>query len=713
MEKNGSSSSTTILAMRTAIWVSCMVIFIGYFMMWIMMPTMVYKMTWLPDLRAKLNSTYYGTQGPNLLVYTFPVLLVAVAGSIYLHLGKQASYHGHEREGGEKSGTRRWRQPVVVRGPLGIVSGIELGFLLMFIALLVWSYTTYLHVGFSQISPAQIEEDGGKLCKARLDSAALRLGLLGNICLSFLFFPVTRASSILPLFGLTSEGSIKYHIWLGHLTMLIFTTHGTCYIVLWGVTDSLSEILKWQHVGVANVPGELALLAGLCMWATTFPLIRRKFFELFFYIHYLYILFVFFFILHVGIAYACIMLPGFYLFMIDRFLRYLQSRSRVRLVSARVLPCEVMELNFSKSPGLSYTPTSIVFVNVPSISKFQWHPFTISSSSSLEQDKLSVVMKVEGSWTRKLHEKLTSSSIDHLEVSLEGPYGPASTHFLRHDTLVMVAGGSGITPFISMIRELIHLKTELKWKIPKLLLITAFKKSSDLSMLDLLLPISGIPADISDLELQIEAYVTRDKEQPTNENIKELQTIGFKPTASDAPISPILGKNGWLWLAAIISSSFVAFLLFMGILTRFYIYPIDHNTNKIFSSSTRSVLNILLICICIAGTSSLAVNWTKKRNATETTQINHMEGMSPRTTPESYASYGDGELESLPHQSIVQSTNIHYGERPDLKKLLFDCKGTSIGVLVCGPKSMRHEVATICSSGLAKNLHFEAISFSW
>lgn len=45
--------------------------------------------------------------------------------------------------------------------------------------------------------------------------------------------------------------------------------------------------------------------------------------------------------------------------------------------------------------------------------------------------------------------------------------------------------------------------------------------------------------------------------------------------------------------------------------------------------------------------------------------------------------------------------------------ILFDCSGSSVGVLVCGPKKMRHEVASICSSGLADNLHFESISFSW
>lgn len=191
-------------------------------------------------------------------------------------------------------------------------------------------------------------------------------------------------------------------------------------------------MLKWAKVGVANAAGELALLSGLLMWLTTFPRIRRKFFELFFYTHYLYIPFIFFFVIHVGISYACIMLPSFYLFIIDRYLRFLQSRQGVRLVSARVLPCETVELNFLKSGGLSYTPTSIMFLNVPSISKMQWHPFTISSSSSLEPETLSVIIKGEGSWSRKLFQTLSSpSSLDRLHVSIEGPYGPASTSFSR------------------------------------------------------------------------------------------------------------------------------------------------------------------------------------------------------------------------------------------------------------------------------------------
>jgi len=36
-----------------------------------------------------------------------------------------------------------------------------------------------------------------------------------------------------------------------------------------------------------------------------------------------------------------------------------------------------------------------------------------------------------------------------------------------------------------------------------------------------------------------------------------------------------------------------------------------------------------------------------------------------------------------------------------------------VGVLVSGPKQNRQEVASICSSGLVENLHFESIRFTW
>lgn len=74
----------------------------------------------------------------------------------------------------------------------------------------------------------------------------------------------------------------------------------------------------------------------------------------------------------------------------------------------------------------------MVFINVPKISKLQWHPFTVISSCKMETDILSVAVKTGGSWSNKLYQELSSSALDHLNVSVEGPYGPTTTsQFLR------------------------------------------------------------------------------------------------------------------------------------------------------------------------------------------------------------------------------------------------------------------------------------------
>ncbi|XP_071725101.1 ferric reduction oxidase 2-like [Rutidosis leptorrhynchoides] len=691
-----------------------MVIFLGTLMIWIMFPTNTYRIIWSPKIKAKVNkTTYLGTQASNILIYIFPMLVIATLGSLYLHLGKKLNYVDKNETARDVNKLTRWKKPLVVRSPLGIVSCIELSFLIMFIVHFVWCVSNYLRNGLAAITPQSASEEGLNLWQAKLEDTGLRFGLIGNIYLAFLFFPVTRGSTVLPLFGLTSESSIKYHIWVGHAVLTSLTVHGLCYITAWAASNDISKVIKWGQQHASNVAGELSLLAGLILWATTYSGIRRKCFELFFCTHHLYILFMVFFVLHVGIGHLSIMLPGFYLFMIDRFLRFLQSRQKVRLLSARTLSCDTVELNFAKCPSLSYNPTSILFVNVPGISKMQWHPFTITSNNNLEPEKLSVVIRCEGSWSKKLHHMLSSSSnLDRLEASIEGPYGPTSTDFLRHDTLLMVSGGSGITPFISIIREyVLSDSANSKRKTPQILLVCAFKTTSDLDMLDLLVPISGSQFQIFNMQLQIEAYVTREKLQPTTREQHKSRIIWFKPNSTDSPMSPILGTNNFLWLGTIISSSFIIYLIIIGLINRYYIYPIDHNTGHIFPSSGKGAFNVLVICIAIAVTASSAVLWNKKHNSK---QIQNLEVVTPQGSPAgSLSCNAERELESLPQQSIVQATNVHYGERPNLKKIIADIEGSSIGVLVSGPKSLRHDVAKICASASVENLHFESISFSW
>lgn len=83
----------------------------------------------------------------------------------------------------------------------------------------------------------------------------LRLGSMGIICLAFLFFPITRGSVLLRLVDIPFEQATRYHVWLGHLTMWLFTLHGSCYVVGWAMQGILI-----QEVSVMFVPIHRSIL---------------------------------------------------------------------------------------------------------------------------------------------------------------------------------------------------------------------------------------------------------------------------------------------------------------------------------------------------------------------------------------------------------------------------------------------------------------------
>lgn len=161
-------------------------------------------------------------------------MFIAALGCVYLHLEKRSQSVRTSRRLGF------WKKPVVVLAPMGIVTAMELAFAAMFIALLIWSLANYLHVSFGHL---HMHRKGEKVWQAKLRSISLRLGYIGNISWAFLFFPVTRGSSILPLVGLTSESSIKYHIWLGHLSMVLFSAHTVGFIVYWAITHQMAQVV--------------------------------------------------------------------------------------------------------------------------------------------------------------------------------------------------------------------------------------------------------------------------------------------------------------------------------------------------------------------------------------------------------------------------------------------------------------------------------------
>lgn len=111
------------------------------------------------------------------------------------------------------------------------------------------------------------------------------------------------------------------------------------------------QIWKWQKTGRIYLAGEIALVAGLVIWITSLPQIRRKKFELFYYTHHLYIVFLVFFMFHVGDRHFYMVFPGIFLFGIDKILRIIQSRPETCILSARIFPSKAIELILPKDPS--------------------------------------------------------------------------------------------------------------------------------------------------------------------------------------------------------------------------------------------------------------------------------------------------------------------------------------------------------------------------
>lgn len=94
--------------------------------------------------------------GTSFLIYTFPILFIAVIGCVYLHMMKNSSGETECRSSTRMMATLK--RPVLVNWPLGIVSGTEFAFCLMFLALLIWFFSMNLVIGLGNLHASSGEE---------------------------------------------------------------------------------------------------------------------------------------------------------------------------------------------------------------------------------------------------------------------------------------------------------------------------------------------------------------------------------------------------------------------------------------------------------------------------------------------------------------------------------------------------------------------------
>lgn len=94
-------------------------------------------------------------------------------------------------------------------------------------------------------------------------------------------------------------------------------------------------------------------------------------------------------------------------------------------------------------------------LKVPNISRFQWHPFTISSAP--HEPEMIFYIKAAGDWTNSLYvlfrQRINADDPEDIEVHIRGPYGAPAQHVGQFDRVVLVGGGVGATPFCSVVKD--------------------------------------------------------------------------------------------------------------------------------------------------------------------------------------------------------------------------------------------------------------------
>lgn len=173
--------------------------------------------------------------------------------------------------------------------------------------------------------------------------------------------------------------------------------------------------------------------------------------------------------------------------MIIHYGRLLKDRlcRKFRIVDISLSQSKEFAMLYIERPkDYKVRPGQYAFVNVPSVSKVQWHPFSIASSPLSKY--LIFMIKRNGDWTAKFIDKLVEAKKNKLRVQemdftdkeaifnimlesegkvrdskvsyfpdihISWPVTSAAETAIYRKNVIMIGAGSGIAPYLSFIED--------------------------------------------------------------------------------------------------------------------------------------------------------------------------------------------------------------------------------------------------------------------
>ncbi|CAN0319940.1 unnamed protein product, partial [Ectocarpus sp. 12 AP-2014] len=293
------------------------------------------------------------------------------------------------------------------------------------------------------------------------------MGQLANVTMGLMILPVLRNGVFQNVFGVGWETMVAFHRRMSRVFLALVLVH---MVFFWAVYAQEGDF--WHDWPIAiptdyhedNWTIPLATLTTWFMVITMFGLsvqwVRRKHFEVFYYSHHFFVVVWTMMLWHAASAWYYIA-ASIALWLVDRAIRFSKGLTIVS-VKGFAAAGGVTRLAYTvESAGVGpwagspramlHEAGQYVFINVPAISVVQWHPFTISSCPDDRETTHHIKDMGPDTFTGKLRMLATLGS--QIQVNVDGPYG-FPLEYERYRLLVLVAGGIGVTPCISILRHL-------------------------------------------------------------------------------------------------------------------------------------------------------------------------------------------------------------------------------------------------------------------
>ncbi|EXJ92598.1 hypothetical protein A1O3_01150 [Capronia epimyces CBS 606.96] len=327
-----------------------------------------------------------------------------------------------------------------------------------------------------------------------------RSGILATVNLIPLVVLASRNNIAIPILKVSFDTFNLFHRWIGRIVAIESTIHFfawmAAYILAKG-DDATPKIFNHNPFLQFGLAGMVAIII---LPFHSFSVIRHAFYETFLHLHQL-LAFVALLGVYVHLdvkklpAYPSI-LTAVLLWMVERLWRlgrlvYLNysRKGGVTTVFVEALPGDACRVTFQLPRHITIRPGSHVYAYIPAVSLWMSHPFSVAwtnieseppvghsprplspktpntverqsfgrrFSVSKAPTSVSLIMVARTGMTRKLYQTARQSPNARLHLSgfLEGPYAGHDS-LESYGTVVMFAGGGGITHHLVQIRHLL------------------------------------------------------------------------------------------------------------------------------------------------------------------------------------------------------------------------------------------------------------------